>query len=113
MKMMTMNDFVSNVKIAVTVAMTTITTGLGSLLDIIPDNIGKLGTLAGAILSVLLIYTHLQKRKLEMASRKLVDEKLRIEISILKEKEFERIERARLREEEGLPVRRNEDNPLP
>ncbi len=65
-----------NTKIAATVATGTTASGLSSLLEIIPDDIGKLATVVGIALSLVLIYFHirkgrLEKRKLELEVREL------------------------------------------
>lgn len=65
-----------NTKVAATVATGTTASGVSSLLDIIPDDIGKLATLVGIALSMVLIYFHirkgrLEKKKLELEIRKL------------------------------------------
>lgn len=70
----------NNPKIASGVAALTTGTGLGTVLDWIPDEIGKLATLVGIALSVVLIYTHWRKGRIEY-------KKTQLEISILKQKE--------------------------
>lgn len=45
-------------KIAVAVASSTVGTGSATVLELIPDNIGKLATLVGIVLSIVLIATH-------------------------------------------------------
>lgn len=78
-------DLVSDIKVAWATVMGTIGSGLGTAMEMIPNDIGKLATLIGCILSVVLIYTHLRKGRIEY-------EKVRLEIIILKEKEAERLE---------------------
>ena len=95
-------DLVTNPKIALTVSTMTTGTGLGTFLDVIPNDIGKLATLVGIVLSSVLIYTHWRKGRIEY-------ERTRLEILILKEKEAERIEAAQRRREVGLPTNRTED----
>lgn len=49
-------------------------TGLGTFLDLIPNDIGKLATLVGIVLSVILIYSHLltvRKTRIEIAIKEL------------------------------------------
>jgi uncharacterized membrane protein YfcA len=78
----------SDPRIASGVSAITTGTGLGTVLDWIPDDIGKLATLVGIILSIVLIYTHWRKGRIEY-------KKIQLEIRILKEREAERIEAAR------------------
>lgn len=58
------------------IAITTITTSMGMNLDWIPDDIGKLATLIGIVLSMVLICSHLQNVK-----------KIKLEIELLKKKQ--------------------------
>lgn len=64
-------------KIAVVVSGGTIGTGASTWLDVIPDDIGKLATLAGFCLSAVLIYNHVRRGSLER-------DKLRLEIDQIK-----------------------------
>lgn len=64
-------------KIAMAVSGGTITTGASTWLDMIPDDIGKLATMAGLLLSSVLIYNHASRGRLER-------DKLRLEIDQLK-----------------------------
>jgi hypothetical protein len=82
-------EIVQNPRIASAVASLTTGTGVGTILDLIPDDIGKLATLVGIVLSTVLIYTHWRKGRIEY-------EKTRLEILLLKQKEAERVEAARL-----------------
>ena len=75
---------------------------MGTVLEMIPNDIGKAATLVGMVLSSVLIYTHFRKGRIEY-------EKTHLEILILKEKEAERIESAQRRREVGLPTNRTED----
>lgn len=86
-----LQQLASNPKIASGVSAMTTGSGLGTLLDLIPDDIGKLATLVGIVLSVVLIYTHWRKGRIEY-------KKTQLEILILKEKEAERIGSALERE---------------
>ena len=74
-------------KVASLVSTVTTGTGLGTILDLIPHNIGKLATLVGIVLSLVLIYTHLRKGHLEY-------KKTLLEIEILKKKEEDRAKRS-------------------
>lgn len=95
---MNVQELVTNPKVGQTIAAATTTTGLGTILDWIPDDIGKLATLIGIVLSVVLIRLHWLGVK-----------KQQLELDILKEKEAERLENARLRRAHGQPVRRGDD----
>lgn len=95
-------ELAQNPKVASAVSTLTTGTGLGTFLDLIPNDIGKLATLVGIVLSSVLIYTHWRKGRIEY-------EKTQLEILVLKEKEAERIEAAHRRKEAGLPATRSED----
>lgn len=97
-----LTELAQNPKVASAVSTITTGTGLGTFLDLIPNEIGKLATLVGIVLSSVLIYTHWRKGRIEY-------QKTQLEIMILMEKEAERIDAAHRRKEEGLPVRRSED----
>jgi len=53
-----MSDVVQSPKVAAAVSTVTTGSGLATFLNIIPSDIGKLATLTGIILSVILIITH-------------------------------------------------------
>lgn len=97
-----LQQLASNPKVASGVSAMTTGTGLGTLLDWIPNDIGKLATVVGIVLSMVLIYSHWRKGRIEY-------KKTQLEILILKEKETERIETALKRREAGGPARRRED----
>jgi len=80
-------ELAQNPKIASAVGTATMGTGMGTIFDVIPNDIGKLATLVGIVLSLVLIYTHLRKGRAEY-------KKIELEILVLKEKEAERIESA-------------------
>lgn len=63
-------------KVAGVVSAATTTTGLSTVFELIPDDIGKLATVIGIILSAVLIYTHLKKHRVEVR-------KLELEIASL------------------------------
>ena len=67
-------------KVATVLGTATAGTGLGSVLDLIPDDIGKLAVLVGIVLSSLLIYSH-----------SLTVRKQRIELRRLQAEEVERL----------------------
>lgn len=55
--------YITDARAAIGTAAATISTGTASWLDLIPDNIGKLATLLGIILTSILIATHTYKLK--------------------------------------------------
>jgi len=71
---------------------------LGTILDLIPNEIGKLATLVGILLSIVLIYAHI-----------LAVHKTRIEIEILRAQEADRQAAIKWRVEHREPVRRIDD----
>lgn len=71
---------IANPKLATAVAAATTTTRLSTWLAWIPDDIGKLATLVGIVLSVVLIRAHLAST-----------EKDRTELAIMRAKEAERL----------------------
>lgn len=81
---------VASPKIASGVSAITTGSGVGTFLDLIPDSIGKLATLIGIILSLVLIYTHWRRGRIEY-------EKTLLEIAILKKREAEHLEAAKTR----------------
>lgn len=85
-------------KLGVTVSTMTAGTGLANWLDWIPDDIGKLATLIGIGLSVVLIRVHL-----------LTVKKLKMEMAVIAQKEAERCALADARRRTGLPTRRADD----
>lgn len=91
-------ELAHNPKIAAGVSTVTTGTGLGTVLDFIPDDIGKLATLIGIVLSFILIRVHWAGLK-----------KVQLEVSILKTQEAERVERAKARRKQGEALRRHED----
>lgn len=85
----TASELAHNPKVAAAVASVTTGTGAGTILDFIPDDIGKLATLVGLVLSVILIRTHLiglKNVKTESEINKIEKEKSKIELQLLKEK---------------------------
>jgi hypothetical protein len=71
--------FLEDPRIATGVGGMTAGTGLMTILEMIPDDIGKLATLVGIVLSSVLIYNHWRKGRIEY-------EKTRLEVEILREK---------------------------
>ncbi len=103
---MSVKDFVqelaANPKTAHVTATLTTGTGLGTVMEWIPDDIGKLATLVGIVLSLVLIRNHWRKGRAE-------NEKLQLQIQALKDQEADRERIAKQRKAAGLPVRRGED----
>lgn len=77
-------EIAQNPKTGHAVAGGTLTNGIGYVLGMIPDDIGKLGTIIGALLSATLIYVHIGKFRADMKSRALADEKSKIEVERLR-----------------------------
>jgi hypothetical protein len=68
----------SSPKLAATVSAATTSTGMATVLEWIPDDIGKLATLVGIVLSLLLIYSHsLTIRKSRIELRRMEAEEVR------------------------------------
>ncbi len=59
--METLTNFLTDIKAAWIVAVTTGTTGTATFLDFIPDDIGKLATMISMVLGVVLIISHRKK----------------------------------------------------
>ena len=93
------NHLVTDVKTAAVVAATTTGTGLGTILDLIPDSIGKLATLVGIFLSLTLLYTHLRRSSNDSKIKNL-------EFEILRQKEKERRQAVADRMSKGKAVDR-------
>lgn len=91
------------------VAGSTVGTGLGTWLDLIPSEIGKLATLVGIVLSLVLIRSHLQRIKLDAQTAKVALKKSLLEIEIMEAKEEERQRDVERRKAEGKPTRRQAD----
>lgn len=64
-------DMIQAPKTAAVVSTATLTTGLTTILDLIPPNIGKLASLSGFLLSVVLICIHIRKARSEERERAL------------------------------------------
>ncbi len=60
----------TNFKLAATVAATTVSTGVSTWFDLIPDDIGKLASLAGLVLTVILIVIHTYKLCIDIKRNK-------------------------------------------
>lgn len=90
-------------KTAVTVSGATTGAGLGTYLDLIPNEIGKLATLIGIVLSIVLIYVHLKKSQLD-------SKRITLEMEILKQREEDRRREVAERKQKGMVTRRAEDH---
>lgn len=64
-------DFLHDTKAAIGTVFVTIGTGLALTLDIIPDDIGKLASLLGIVLSGILIYNHVRAKHLHAYQERL------------------------------------------
>lgn len=70
-----MSDLGENLRTAWVVASATVATGVSTLLEKIPDDIGKLATLVGIVLSAVLIYVHISR---ELRDRRKADVELQL-----------------------------------
>jgi hypothetical protein len=64
---MSIRDLVTDPRTASAVSGGTVASGLGTWTDAIPNDIGKVATLIGAILSLIMIYVSLKKNAREAA----------------------------------------------
>ena len=80
---MTVPRVAESVNTAQSVAVTTAATGFGHVLEVIPDDVGKLASLVGICLSVALIFVHLRRSRREAEKHKLEMQKLRAEVASL------------------------------
>lgn len=71
-------------RVGAAVATTTAATGTGTWLEMIPENIGRLGTLVGIILSLVLIVVHLRRLRLDTLEARHKTEKHELEMAQLK-----------------------------
>lgn len=101
---MNLRDAIESAKVAWATAVSTAGTGLGTVLALIPEDIGKLATVVGIVLSCVLIWTHLRKGAAEYT-------KTQLEIAALREEAGERHRIAEARRNAGLPIRRGDDLP--
>lgn len=77
---MDINHAMHSIKLAWTSAITTLGVGLGTIMDFIPDDIGKLASVFGIILTVILIVNHWGMGKLNRKKARLENELLIREI---------------------------------
>jgi energy-converting hydrogenase Eha subunit G len=103
---MNASSLIDDVKVAITVILTGLGTGLSMFLALIPNDIGKLASLVAIVLTGILIRNHLRNgRKLDLENRK-----LQIEVAQLEAKEVERAALAADRKKRGLPIRRSDEH---
>lgn len=93
-----LHEAMQSPKIAAVVSAATTTTGAGTIFDWIPDDIGKLATVMGLMLSVILIRVHLKML-----------EKINLENEAMRAEKEERLRVAAERKVKGEPVRRDYD----
>jgi hypothetical protein len=77
-------SFIADGRVGAAVAVSTGATGTGTWLEMIPENIGRLGTLVGIVLSLVLIVVHLRKMRLDAIDAKYRAERNKLEIAQLK-----------------------------
>lgn len=76
----TVVEVLQNPKTGVAVSTTTTGSGLGTVLDLIPNDIGKLATVVGILLSLTIIYVHIARLRMDKQRNEL-------ELEILRQKE--------------------------
>lgn len=79
----TVMDLASNAKVGIATAATTAGSGIGTVLDYIPDDIGKLATLVGLVVSGIVGYAHWQlaqksKAETELLKKELLERRKRL-----------------------------------
>ncbi len=82
-------SMMDSIKASVMAVLTTIGVSFSTVMEYVPTDIGKFGTLVGMILSIVLIWRHNNLRKLEDQKReteKLTQDKLRLEVELLSKK---------------------------
>lgn len=77
-------EILQSPKVGAAVSTATAGSGLGTLLDLIPNDIGKLATLLGIILTVLLIYVHVVQLRMKRAQEKREIERHLLETAVLR-----------------------------
>jgi len=102
---MNVTGWMHDVKVAATVALGSMGTGVSMALALIPNDIGKLVSIAGLVLTAVLIRNHLRNGK----KIDLENEKLRFEIRKMAAQEKERKALGDDRRRAGLPTRRNDE----
>lgn len=94
-------EVLTNPKAAHLTATLTAGTGLSTVFELIPDDIGKLATLIGIVLSLVLIRTHWKNGRAEYT-------RIELENKLMRQKISDREEAARFRKAAGLPLREDE-----
>lgn len=107
---MTTSDLLNNLKLAWVTAVGTASTGTATLMEWIPTDVGKIASLFGVILTIVLIRLHWRNGNAKYELTKLESKELQQKITAFERKEEERIEAAAKREASGEPLRRNEDS---
>lgn len=79
-----MNSFVADPRVGAGVATGTGLMGFLMRIGVTAELLGMIATLVGIILSLVIITVHLNKLMIDRRERRLVDEKLRLEIAQLK-----------------------------
>lgn len=79
-----MNNFVADPRVGAGVAGGTGLMGFLTRIGVTPELLGMVATLIGIVLSLVIITVHLNKLMIDRRERRLVDEKLRLEIAQLK-----------------------------
>lgn len=79
-----MNSFVADPRVGAGVATGTGLMGFLTRIGVTAELLGMVATLIGIILSLVIITVHLNKLMIDRRERRLVDEKLRLEIAQLK-----------------------------
>ncbi len=79
-----MNSFVADPRVGAGVAGGTGLMGMLTRLGITPELLGMLATFIGIVLSLVIITVHVNKLMIDRRERRLVDQKLRLEIEQLK-----------------------------
>lgn len=77
--MQSIKEIFVSVKTAIGTAGATIITGLGSLVELIPTDIGKVASLVGVVVTLFLAYLQWKRSKREDAEHKLQMEQLALE----------------------------------
>ena len=98
---MTYQNYLTDIKIAWVTAGATMSTGLATVIDMIPKDIGTYASILGMILTSVLIVTHWRNGRIEYRLKLL-------EIDIMHRKEAERQKTLARRREEG-ELRREDD----
>lgn len=76
---MDINHTINSVKLAWTSAVTTLGVGLGTIMEFIPDDIGKLASVFGIVLTTILIVNHWRMAPLNRENKRLETENKRLE----------------------------------